>query len=188
MRNISIFEYCISFYCFCTNTLENNCYSILLKRLNRMLDILKNDIIYYVIYNIYFYDIRKTHQKSHKPPFCLGQLKWIVHEVPTTKDYEKCFKLITGENIHALLKNIASSPKLADPGVDRHGEMVFFDVVGFFMVHYPKRIGTLINYGVVATALLYIIKKSRGRDHVGDQGLTNRFSNYLSDLPFSHYL
>ncbi|KAK3090660.1 hypothetical protein FSP39_013471 [Pinctada imbricata] len=69
-----------------------------------------------------------------------------------------------GENILALMTNIASSPKLADPGVDRHGEMVFFDVVGLFMVHYPKRIGTVINSVVVALAFFYIIKKSRAYD------------------------
>ena len=52
VRNISVLEYCISFDIFCTNALENEYYSIFLKRLNRMLHILKWDVIYYVIYVI----------------------------------------------------------------------------------------------------------------------------------------
>ena len=40
VRNISVFKYCKSFKLFWINTLENRYYSILLKRLSRMLEIL----------------------------------------------------------------------------------------------------------------------------------------------------
>ena len=54
----------------------------------------------------------------------------------------------------ALVKEIASSPLLADPGEDKHGKVTFFDVAGLFMVVYPERIGTIMN---CATILLSVV-------------------------------
>ncbi len=37
------------------------------------------------------------------------------------------------------------SPFLADPGADKHGKVVFYDVFGLFSVVYPERIALIIN-------------------------------------------
>ena len=75
--------------------------------------------------------------------------------------------LISGENLLALLKKLASSPKLADPGLDKHGNMVFFDVVGYFMVHYPQRVGVIINCALVAAVMFKVIRKVLGMSSSG---------------------
>lgn len=72
--------------------------------------------------------------------------------------YEKTF--FTGDNLLALILKLATNPKLADPGLDRHGSMVFIDVLGFFMVHYPVRIGKILNYLAVVLSFLHIYKRS----------------------------
>lgn len=64
-----------------------------------------------------------------------------------------------GDNILALVKSIVNSPFLADPGEYRHGSMVFFDFLGIFVVHYPERIGLVINLISAAVAVLCLIKK-----------------------------
>ncbi|CAI9721115.1 Hypothetical predicted protein [Octopus vulgaris] len=63
-----------------------------------------------------------------------------------------------GENLKNLLETIASTPKLADPGADRHGNMVFYDVLGFYMFVYPKRIAAILNIVIVVCSLLLIAK------------------------------
>ena len=64
-----------------------------------------------------------------------------------------------GDNILALVKDIVNSPFLADPGEYRHGAMVFFDFLGVAMVHYPERIGLVINMVTAFVAVLCLIKK-----------------------------
>ncbi|XP_006816631.2 endoplasmic reticulum metallopeptidase 1-like [Saccoglossus kowalevskii] len=58
-----------------------------------------------------------------------------------------------GDNILALIKHIANSPYLEDPEEYRHGDMIYFDVLGFFLVAYPVRIATLLN----GCILLYVL-------------------------------
>lgn len=67
-----------------------------------------------------------------------------------------------GDNILALVKSIMNSPFLADPGEYRHGAMVFFDFLGVVMVHYPERIGFVLNIVTAAVAVLCLIKKFIG--------------------------
>ncbi|KAI8773749.1 endoplasmic reticulum metallopeptidase 1 [Biomphalaria glabrata] len=58
-----------------------------------------------------------------------------------------------GENILATLKHLASSSKLTNPGEDKHGSLVFFDFLGFFMVSYPYRMSIILN----CTTFLYVV-------------------------------
>ena len=67
-----------------------------------------------------------------------------------------------GDNILALVKSIIFSPFLIDPGEYRHGAMVFFDFLLVFMVHYPERIGFVLNIVTVAVAVLCLLKKLAG--------------------------
>ncbi|XP_069889349.1 endoplasmic reticulum metallopeptidase 1 isoform X2 [Dipodomys merriami] len=64
-----------------------------------------------------------------------------------------------GDNILAVLKYLATSDMLASSSEYRHGNMVFFDVLGLFVIAYPSRIGTIINYMVVMAVVLYLGKK-----------------------------
>lgn len=41
----------------------------------------------------------------------------------------------------------------------RHGNVVFFDVLGLFVLAYPARVGTVMNYIIAAIAFLYLGKK-----------------------------
>ncbi|XP_042542867.1 endoplasmic reticulum metallopeptidase 1 isoform X2 [Dipodomys spectabilis] len=64
-----------------------------------------------------------------------------------------------GDNILAVLKYLATSDMLASSSEYRHGNMVFFDVLGLFVIAYPSRIGAIINYMVVMAVVLYLGKK-----------------------------
>ncbi|KAM3937665.1 endoplasmic reticulum metallopeptidase 1 [Leptodactylus fuscus] len=65
-----------------------------------------------------------------------------------------------GDNILGVLRYLASSPLLADSSEYRHGNLVFFDVSGLFVMSYPARIGTIINYIIAAVTLFYLSKKT----------------------------
>lgn len=67
---------------------------------------------------------------------------------------------VPGDNILAVLRYLLMSEKLADSSEYRHGNMVFFDVLGLFVVAYPARVGTILNYVVAAATFLYLAKKA----------------------------
>ncbi|KAM6184070.1 endoplasmic reticulum metallopeptidase 1 isoform 3-T3 [Erethizon dorsatum] len=64
-----------------------------------------------------------------------------------------------GDNILAVLKYLATSDMLTFSSEYRHGKMVFFDVLGLFVIAYPCHVGSIINYTVVMTVVLYLGKK-----------------------------
>uniref|UniRef100_A0A8C4ERV7 Endoplasmic reticulum metallopeptidase 1 n=1 Tax=Dicentrarchus labrax TaxID=13489 RepID=A0A8C4ERV7_DICLA len=65
-----------------------------------------------------------------------------------------------GDNILAVLKYLLKSEKLADSSEYRHGNMVFFDLLGVVVVAYPARVGTILNYMVATATFLYLAKKA----------------------------
>ncbi|XP_070650318.1 endoplasmic reticulum metallopeptidase 1 isoform X2 [Bos indicus] len=64
-----------------------------------------------------------------------------------------------GDNILAVLKYLATSDMLASSSKYQHGNMVFFDVLGLFVIAYPSRVGSIINYMVVMAVVLYLGRK-----------------------------
>ncbi|XP_058157810.1 endoplasmic reticulum metallopeptidase 1 isoform X2 [Dasypus novemcinctus] len=64
-----------------------------------------------------------------------------------------------GDNILAVLKYLATSDMLASSSKYQHGNTVFFDVLGLFVIAYPCRVGSIINYVVVMVVVLYLGKK-----------------------------
>ncbi|XP_041916512.1 endoplasmic reticulum metallopeptidase 1 isoform X3 [Alosa sapidissima] len=64
-----------------------------------------------------------------------------------------------GDNILAVLKHLVMSEKLADASEYRHGNMVFFDLLGLVVVAYPARVGTIINCIVTMATFFYLGKK-----------------------------
>ncbi|KAK0133178.1 Endoplasmic reticulum metallopeptidase 1 [Merluccius polli] len=65
-----------------------------------------------------------------------------------------------GDNILAVLKHLVMSDELADSSEYRHGNMVFFDLLGVVVVAYPARVGTILNYVVAAATFFYLAKKA----------------------------
>lgn len=68
--------------------------------------------------------------------------------------------LFPGDNILSVLKYLVTSERLADWSEYRHGNMVFFDLLGVIVVAYPARVGTILNYIVAAATFLYLAKKA----------------------------
>ncbi|XP_037609140.1 endoplasmic reticulum metallopeptidase 1 isoform X1 [Sebastes umbrosus] len=65
-----------------------------------------------------------------------------------------------GDNILAVLRYLVTSEKLADSSEYRHGNMVFFDLLGVVVVAYPARVGTILNYIVATVTFFYLAKKA----------------------------
>lgn len=74
--------------------------------------------------------------------------------------HHKTHFLFSGDNILAVLRYLATSEKLADSSAYRHGNMVFFDLLGVVVVAYPARVGTILNYMVATATFLYLAKKA----------------------------
>nr|XP_061800741.1 endoplasmic reticulum metallopeptidase 1-like [Nerophis lumbriciformis] len=72
-----------------------------------------------------------------------------------------------GDNILAVLKHLLMSEKLADSSEYRHGNMVFFDVLGVAVVAYPARVGTILNYMVAVATFFYLARKASQPRHRG---------------------
>uniref|UniRef100_A0A674P9J2 Endoplasmic reticulum metallopeptidase 1 n=1 Tax=Takifugu rubripes TaxID=31033 RepID=A0A674P9J2_TAKRU len=82
-----------------------------------------------------------------------------------------------GDNILAVLRYLLMSEKLADSSEYRHGNMVFFDLLGVFVVAYPARVGTILNYMVAAATFLYLAKKASRPGNGGGR--------YVRDLAYA---
>lgn len=64
-----------------------------------------------------------------------------------------------GDNILAVLKYLANSDIATKSQEYRHGNVVFFDVLGMFIVAYPARVGAIMNCIIASVAMLYLGKK-----------------------------
>ncbi|KAL7988687.1 hypothetical protein Chor_007606, partial [Crotalus horridus] len=64
-----------------------------------------------------------------------------------------------GDNILAVLKYLAKSDILTKSQEYRHGNVIFFDVLGMFILAYPARVGAIMNCVIASVAMLYISKK-----------------------------
>ncbi|ROL46785.1 Endoplasmic reticulum metallopeptidase 1 [Anabarilius grahami] len=72
-----------------------------------------------------------------------------------------------GDNILSVLKHLVMSDELADSSQYRHGNMVFFDLLGVTVVAYPARVGTIINYMAAVATAIYLGKKCMLTSNVG---------------------
>ena len=64
-----------------------------------------------------------------------------------------------GENLLGMLIRLSQSPLVADPSGDQHGAMVFYDLLGLYLVLYPQRIGWILNSLVAAVTFVCIVLK-----------------------------
>jgi len=67
--------------------------------------------------------------------------------------------MISGDNLRGLVLALATSDKLEDPGDDKHGSMVFYDLIGTIVIQYPKRIGYILNCLISCFVFVMIWKK-----------------------------
>lgn len=88
------------------------------------------------------------------------QLSFIVLRFCFEPLHLKNHFLFSGDNILAVLRHLVMSEKLADSSEYRHGNMVFFDLLGVVVVAYPARVGTILNYMVATATFLYLAKKA----------------------------
>ncbi|ROK56431.1 Endoplasmic reticulum metallopeptidase 1 [Anabarilius grahami] len=72
-----------------------------------------------------------------------------------------------GDNILSVLKHLVMSDELADSSQYRHGNMVFFDLLGVMVVVYTARFGTIINYTVAIATVICLCKKCTLTSNVG---------------------
>jgi hypothetical protein len=64
----------------------------------------------------------------------------------------------TGDNLLALTKHIASSDILSNSQKHAAGRMVYFDVLGLFMVRYSETAGIALNMCIVVLSSFTISK------------------------------
>lgn len=64
----------------------------------------------------------------------------------------------TGDNLLALTKHIASSDVLSNSEKHAAGRIVYFDVLGLFMVRYSETAGIILNAFIVALSIFTISK------------------------------
>ena len=64
-----------------------------------------------------------------------------------------------GENVLGVLKGMSVSPYLENPAEYKHGNLVFFDVLGSFIIRYPKRIQLILNNLTCVIVLLVFVQK-----------------------------
>lgn len=65
----------------------------------------------------------------------------------------------TGENVLATLRGLACTDEIVNPSYSRHGKIVFTDVLGFFVILYPERLGNILNYSISFITLALIAIK-----------------------------
>ena len=66
---------------------------------------------------------------------------------------------VTGDNLLALVRAIGNSSFLVNPGEYRHGQQVYFDIVGLIMINYPARIGVIINTVTALVVFMGVVRK-----------------------------
>jgi hypothetical protein len=64
----------------------------------------------------------------------------------------------TGDNLLALTKHIASSDVLSNSQKHAAGRIVYFDVLGLFMVRYSETTGIILNVFIVALSVFTVSK------------------------------
>ncbi|KAG2466492.1 ERMP1 metallopeptidase, partial [Polypterus senegalus] len=64
-----------------------------------------------------------------------------------------------GDNILAVIKHLATSNELSASKQYQHDSMVYFDLLGVYLVAYPAQTGTIINCIVAVVTFIYLINR-----------------------------
>jgi len=85
-----------------------------------------------------------------------------------------------GDNLLAVVREVASSDVLGHTDIQSKGGVIFFDFLGLFLIHYPEWLGILVNIAVVTAAFAVTISKVR---HSYNYGVSS--SVYLQQLVYT---
>lgn len=84
-----------------------------------------------------------------------------------------------GDNLLAVVRNIAQSDVLGHTDIESKGGVVFFDFLGLFLIHYPEWFGIILNLTVVACSIyITICKISRSYNYGVSSGVYIRQLGY----------
>ena len=85
-----------------------------------------------------------------------------------------------GDNLLAVVRQIAMSDVLGHTDIEGKGGVIFFDFLGLFLIHYPEWLGILFNLGVVLMSVLMTVSKIR---HSYNYGVSS--SVYMRQLAYT---
>lgn len=88
-----------------------------------------------------------------------------------------------GENVLATLKTLANSPCINLPCSSQDYKIVFFDVLGFFVVQYPLNFAILLN---LFTCVLIILKVFR-QFQTAEESFGNNYTNDIDDNKYNFH-
>lgn len=57
---------------------------------------------------------------------------------------------------------------MVDPGDDKHGKIVYFDVLGLFSIAYPERMGLILNCGTIILTIIGFLVGARRLEKEGE--------------------
>lgn len=63
----------------------------------------------------------------------------------------------TGDNILSLVRALSNAPELSNIDANKQGHVVFYDVLGLFMISYTEDTGKIINFSASGAAIILII-------------------------------
>jgi hypothetical protein len=72
-----------------------------------------------------------------------------------------------GDNVLAVIKYLANSDALTHTDAHNKGSIVFFDLLGLCLVHYPEWLGMLLNLVVVIASISITVNKARNSFQYG---------------------
>eukprot|EP00096_Caligus_rogercresseyi_P010754 TRINITY_DN4013_c0_g1_i1.p1 TRINITY_DN4013_c0_g1~~TRINITY_DN4013_c0_g1_i1.p1 ORF type:complete len:900 (-),score=145.35 TRINITY_DN4013_c0_g1_i1:1936-4635(-) len=108
-------------------------------------------------------DFRIFRDYGHIPGLDIAYMKngYVYHTKYDTEDKITPGSIQrAGENVLAVVRRVASLDVLRDTASHRSGNIVYFDFLGLFLIHYPEWVGVLINILVIGCSLWLTYSKA----------------------------
>ena len=115
-------------------------------------------------------DFRIFRDYGHIPGLDIAYMKngYVYHTKYDTEDRIPDGSIQrAGDNVLEVVRHLAQSDVLGHTDAHASGSVVFFDVLGLFMVHYPEWVGVLVNLTVVMMSLGITIRKAQNSFRYG---------------------
>lgn len=122
---------------------------------------------------------------SHHPASYLSRSKLCTrYDIPSAVPDGSIQR--AGENVLALLREVANSAQLANPQEDeKHGKVVFFDILGLMTIVYPESVAIAINYSVVVIVFITVYFGVRSTKDSKNNGMMNLYLQLMYNY-FGH--
>ena len=115
-------------------------------------------------------DFRIFRDYGHIPGLDIAYMKngYVYHTKYDTEDRIPDGSIQrAGDNVLEVVRHLAKSDVLGHTDAHASGSVVFFDVLGLFMVHYPEWVGVLVNLAIVMMSLGITIRKAQNSFQYG---------------------